>query len=481
MINRKPLLAIALALLAFRCAGPGSDNASARDRRPNIILYVIDGAAAERMSLYGYERRTTPYLERLAAEGVVFENAYSNSSFTKASVPSFMTSLHSSVLGGTRSANDPVPPQAVTMAERMRRAGYATEVLTSNPYCGRISGLDRGVDVISEVNPVRARPSSVDLHRQFWRTREANPAEPYWVHIQTIDVHRPWNTRGRIPGFRTAAGDIMAFEDLLGRPLEGPAGARVFRMAGDLYDECMSFQDQSLGRLVERLRKNGEWERTLLVVTADHAHVAAGLPFYDPGAPRWDAPVLASHKSRVPLVFDWPGRIAPGRRLTGKVSLIDIMPTVLDLAGLAPLDVTQGRSLAPLLLGRRGWKPRPVVFDEFYTEGNNVWGSLEVIDGRWGASLRIDTRPEGRRSQRDRLRPAPLLIFDVEADPHALKSLHEERPDLARKYAKMLGRLWRNHLELARRFTRAGNVPMTPAQIEALRSLGYLQKGTHHP
>lgn len=482
MTRKTAFLVVPLALLAARCAGPGAEAARAAGQRPNVILYVIDGAAAERMSVYGYERRTTPFLERLAAEGVVFENAYSNSSRTKTSVPSFMTSLHSSVLGGAGSANDRLPRQAVTMAERMRRAGYMTEVLTSNPYCGRISGLGRGVDVMREVSPSRAKPSSVDLHGQFWRLRETDPGEPYWVHFQSTDVHRPWDVRGRFSTSRSAAaGDIMAFEDLLDRPLDGPSGARVFRIAGDLYDECMAFQDRSLGRLVERLKRNGEWERTLLVVTADHAHVAAGLPFYDPAAPLWDAPVLASHKSRVPLIFVWPGRIAPGRRLAEQVSLVDVLPTILDLAGLPPLEVAQGRSLAPLLLGKRGWKPRPVVFDEFYADGEDLWGSLEVIDGRWGASLRIDTRPDARKPARDRIRPSPLLIFDVEADPHALKSLNEARPDLVKKYAEVLGRLWRTHLNLAKRFTRAGRVPMTPAEIEALRSLGYLRTGARYP
>ena len=461
-----------LTLAAGLGCKPSGD--SAVPPRPNVILYVIDGAAADRMSLYGYRRKTTPCLERLAAEGVVFEHAYSNSSFTKASVPSFMTSLHSSVLGGTQNAADPIPPQAVPLAERMRRAGYTTEVLTSNPYCGRLSGLDRGVDIVSETSPAGKRTSSVELSRRFWRLRESDPREPYWAHIQTTDVHRPWTAWDRL-GVFPAAADGTELEDLLDRPLESPDKARAIELAGRLYDECMTYQDRSLARLVERLKKDEAWERTLLVITADHSHVAAGLPFYDPAAPPWDTPLLASHKSHIPLVFIWPGRIAPGRRLTENVSLVDLAPTILDLAGLPPPEVTQGRSLAPLLLGKRGWKPRPVVLDEFYTDGEHRWGSLEIIDGRWGASLRIDTRPEDRRPQRDRLRPSPLLIFDVEADPHALRSLHEERPDLARTYSRMLGRLWKGHLDLAKRFTRAGDVPMRPGEIEALRSLGYIR------
>lgn len=423
---------------------------------PNVVLYIIDGAAAELMSLYGYERRTTRFLERLAAEGTVFDRAYSNSSFTKASVPSFMTSLHTSVLGGLRSDSDPVPAQAVTMAEWMKAAGYRTYVLTSNPYCGRISGLDRGVDVMRDTGIAEARPGSVDLRREFWRLRRERPAEPYWVHFQPTDVHRPWEV---------TSPDRAAGSD----------PARLYRTARRLYEEAMALQDREIWRLVDNLKERGEWDRTLFVVASDHSHVSAGLPFFDPDMPAWDAPILASQKSRIPMIFVWSGKIPAGRRISEPVSMIDLLPTVLDLAELRRPETAQGRSLVPLIMGKRGWKTRPVVLDEFYTDGKTMAGSLEVVDGRWGASLRIDPRSETVKSPRDRLRPAPLLLFDVEEDPHALRSLHAERPDLVRKYSKMLARIWKEHLNLARRFTRAGSLPMKPDEIERLRSLGYLR------
>ncbi len=468
-----PAAFAALCLIAaFGCGHP---QASPRDPKPDVILYIIDGAAAERMSVYGYERRTTPFLERLAAEGAVFDHAYSNSSFTKTSVPSFMTSLQSSVLGGYRSATDVLPSRTETMAERMRRAGYSTEVLTSNPYCGRISGLDRGVDVMRDTEAVSSRPSSADLNRAFWSSREARPAEPYWVHFQSTDVHRPWKAGDRLGALRLPIEEYPAFDGPPEAPSDKAARARLIKAAGDLYDECMAFQDRSIGRLVERLKARGEWGRTLFIVAADHSHVAAGLPFSDPEAPPWETPVLASQKSRIPMIFVWPGKIPAGRRLAEQVSLIDLLPTILDLAGLPPLKVAQGRSLAPLLLGKSGWKARPVIFDEFYSDGAALFGSIEVVDGRYGASLRIDPRPEGKRSRRDLRRPSPLLVFDVRSDPHALKCINDERPDLVAKYSRMLGRLWKDELALAPRFTRAGRIAMTPEEAERLRSLGYLR------
>ena len=121
-----------------------------RADRPNIIFYVIDGGGADYMSVYGYNRRTTPNLARLAAEGAIFEYAYSNSSWTRPSTASFMTSLQHSVLGGFKGGFNVIPDDAPTMAQHMHRAGYQTAVFTANPNAGRMSGLERGVDVFRE-------------------------------------------------------------------------------------------------------------------------------------------------------------------------------------------------------------------------------------------------------------------------------------------------------------------------------------------
>ena len=130
-------------------SGRATASRSAARRRPpppNVILYVIDQGGADFMSLHGYNRRTTPNLERLAAEAVVFDRAHSNSAWTKPSTASFMTSLQHSALGGFRGSGDQVPETAPTMAQRFHEAGYQTGVFTHNPNAGRSSALNRGVD-----------------------------------------------------------------------------------------------------------------------------------------------------------------------------------------------------------------------------------------------------------------------------------------------------------------------------------------------
>ena len=163
---------------------------------PNVVFYVFDGGAADYMSVYGYNRRTTPTLERLAQEGVVFERAYSNSSHTLASTASFMTSLQTSVTGALSGNVNPVPAEAVTMAEHMHRAGYQTAVFTGNPNAGTLSDLQRGVDLFREdwedfslLGRNNHKESSKYLHEGFWSWREGYPSQPLWAHFQTTDIH----------------------------------------------------------------------------------------------------------------------------------------------------------------------------------------------------------------------------------------------------------------------------------------------------
>ncbi len=157
--------------------------------KPNVIFYVIDGGAADYMSVYGYNRRTTPNLERIAAEGAVFEYAHSNAAWTKPSTASFMTSLQHSVLGGFRNELEALPDSVVTMAQHLHRAGYQTAVFTTNPQAGSLSDLQRGVDVFRDRGMREHSISSVELHRNFWDWRSDYPGTPYWVHFQTTDVH----------------------------------------------------------------------------------------------------------------------------------------------------------------------------------------------------------------------------------------------------------------------------------------------------
>jgi arylsulfatase A-like enzyme len=460
--------------------------------RPTVIFYVIDGGGADQMSLYGYNRRTTPNLERLASEGALFEHAYSNSSWTKPSTASFMTSLHSSVLGNVERF-DPLPPEARTMAERFHAAGYPTAVFTSNPNAGSVSGLERSVDTFRDEGCCNRGPgngksvSSVELHRDFWEWRETAPSEPFWVHFQTTDVHSPHRPAAPFAGLFAPGGEaqLARWDSTLRTEPDwqrtrwaetGIDRIQYWDAQRSVFDETMAHQDYQLGRFVERLRESGQWENTLLIVAADHSIWAGSHDFLtymqDSLPPDWQMPILRSSISRVPLMFIWPGHIARGQRFREPVSMIDVLPTVLELVGLPAPEVLQGQSLAPLLLGRAGWQSRPVIFDQFENDPRTgeLYGRIEMVDGRWGASLWIGP-------PRDTLyhRPTPLLLFDVWNDPLALRPVNDEHPALVLRYTELLQRQWEAHRLLARRFTPGGELELTAAQLETLRALGYIR------
>ncbi|HEX6883687.1 MAG TPA: sulfatase-like hydrolase/transferase, partial [Planctomycetota bacterium] len=466
--------------------------ASGQPRVPNVIFYVIDGGGADLMSLYGYERETTPFLAELAKEGVVFERAYSSSTWTQPSTASFMTGLHHSVLGGLRRGvhSTPIPEGATTMAEHLRQAGFLTASFTANPNAGRVIGLERGIDYLSDAEPEDHATSSVFLHEAYFDFRRRLPAEPCWVHFQTVDVHEPNQSRAPFAGkfvpaeerarverweeeLWTKAGDLFgttSIADFYDRALERAEIDRkaYYETRRGLYDETMAHQDRELGRLVERLKASGEWEHTLLVIGSDHGHPAGtfsrwGRGLIEPRPEGWQGALFDAYAAHVPLVFVWPGAIAGGRRCAVPVSMIDVLPTLLDLLGLPPPEVLQGRSLAPYLRGGE-LAPRELLFDEFRVDeaSGAMIGNLELIDGKWGASLEIGPGELGRHSVpaggrwgavhpffADRPR---LLLYDLEQDPFATRAVNAEHPELVARYEQLLRERWEAHQLLAERF-----------------------------
>jgi arylsulfatase A-like enzyme len=173
------------------------------------------------------------------------------------------------------------------------------------------------------------------------------------------------------------------------------------------------------------------------------------------------------------------------------VSMIDVLPTLLDLTGLPQPEVRQGRSLAPLLLGQvteQEWELRPVIVDELVTDGisGELVGNIEVIDGRWGASLCVrpdDPEAEIRASVgsgaltacTDTVRER-LLVYDLWDDPLLERPINEERPDLVEKYTAFLEAQVEAHAALRELIGGGGqSVELRPEQLEQLRTLGYIQ------
>jgi arylsulfatase A-like enzyme len=270
-----------------------------------------------------------------------------------------------------------------------------------------------------------------------------------------------------------------------------------YRIRRGLYDETMAHQDHQLGQFVEQLKSRGEWHNTIFVVAADHGHPAGtfarfGRGEFEPKPEPWQGALFDSYATRVPFIVSWPARIEGGQRFTPPVSMIDVLPTLVELAGLPRPEVAQGQSLAPLLAGREQTL-RPVVLDEFRVDEatGEMVGNLEIVDGRWGASLEIGPQPGaadpargrhqvpvgGRWGALHRYFPEVprLLLYDLWADPFARQAVNDRHPELVERYTRELVALWKANQALAQRFRAAGEVELDPEQLRQLKALGYIQ------
>ncbi|HET9321591.1 MAG TPA: sulfatase, partial [Bryobacteraceae bacterium] len=166
--------------------------------RPNVVIYMIDTLRADHTSLYGYVRDTTPFLKKLGAEGLVFDDCTVQATWTKPSTASLMTSLYS-FTHGIRDEYDTIPKGAATLAEQLRSAGYVTASIVSNPAAGRIAGLQRGFDYLSEWRSVKQyfKPSedrgtdSAAVNKIAFRWLEEHRDEPFFLYAHTTDPHAP--------------------------------------------------------------------------------------------------------------------------------------------------------------------------------------------------------------------------------------------------------------------------------------------------
>ena len=214
------------------------------------------------------------------------------------------------------------------MAQHLHRAGYQTSVLIANPNAGRMSGLERGVDFFREDweelsyggESRRHKESSRHLHEAFWKWREAYPAEPYWVHFQTVDIHSDFPALAPFSGLFVSPEQLKTWKEWESRLSSwgiwsgtweetGLSRVAFWSVMQGLYDETMAYNDYQIGRLVERLKAEGEWENTLLIVASDHSIRAAmgdmAVAMQDSLPPRgmFLYPMFRPSISRIPLMF----------------------------------------------------------------------------------------------------------------------------------------------------------------------------------
>ncbi len=334
----------------------GSDGGG--DPRPDIVLVVIDTLRADHLSAYGYRRPTSPRLDRLAAEGTLFLQSFSAATWTLPSTASLLTGLPPD-RHGARTGDDTLPEAAVTLAEELRELGYRTAAITDGGFVDPQWGFGQGFD---RYETTERRDRGRQRVRQgaaaALRFLEENRHAPFFLLLHTYEPHQPYFNR---EGF----GDPFLRE--IGEETGGAAAVEVdpdlrldergLARAVALYDGEIRRVDHYFGQVLDRLAARAG--RTAVVVTSDH-----GEEFQEHGSLDHFAGKLFEENVRVPLIL-WAPRLAAspaGRRVAAPVSGLDVVPTLLALAG-APerARALPGRDLLAVAAGEPGSEPRALL------------------------------------------------------------------------------------------------------------------------
>jgi arylsulfatase A-like enzyme len=453
-------------------------------RGMNVVLIVVDTLRADHLGCYGYGRATSPVIDDLARNGVVFERSRSTSSYTRESVAALFTGQlpsHSGAIGWSAAPLD----GSVVLAERLRAAGYRSGFVT-NTNMLTAPGFTRGFEV------VRPLESAWGVSRTGGRVTSAalevaaqlQPG-PFFLYLHYLDPHGPYDPppdlRQRFVVHADVA-EVDVYRDLRPQlPLFvqqgfGPGESRFEQMVSR-YDAEIADTDRAIAALLAGLERLGLLQRTLVVLTADH-----GEEFLEHGFIE-HAWTLYEESVRVPLIWSAPGRLPQGMRSPQPATTLDIAPTLLELLDLpAVADMVDGATLFEKSAAlRNGATPRPYIGELRIAQRNVV---RALVQGRWkylatqrwiepserAAALQAPetgdaaTMPENAPLAREEL-------YDLDAD-------RAERHDLVGSAPPILSAL---RQQLAAQFADTSPVASStaptigPADRERLRALGYVE------
>jgi arylsulfatase A-like enzyme len=403
--------------------------------RPNLVLIVVDTLRADWTTPYGDPRGTSPELARWAERGAVFERVRSQSSWTKISMASMLTSLwprgH-----GLFEARDALGENAVTLAELLREAGYRCYAVQSNGWLDQSFGFHQGFDRYAfprgtgapGIAPAQIWPHADRVYQEAVRLiDEHDPAQPMFLYLHFMDVHE----YAAPPEFKTYGQDTP--------------GA---------YLAAIRWDDDAVARVREKLDDAGLLDHTVMVLASDH-----GEAFGEHGKQGHARNALTA-TLHTPLVIRFPFAIEPVR-ISSQVRNLDIAPTLLELARVPVPDAFQGRSLLPLLTAAEPAEDRVNGAELGTPLYRDASIQAAVSDGHWTYARNLPSDP----------RPGEFL-FDRTVDPGENVNLIEREPEQAQRMRQLMD----SNLETKPLpGVLQPNVRIDPQIAERLRAMGYLQ------
>lgn len=426
---------LVLLLGSVGCNGPSSITPPPQ---PNLLLVTLDTTRADRIGCYGYQHAETPHLDKLATEGVLFEQSIAVAPVTLPSHASILTGLYPPRHGVRDNADFRLPGVEITLAEHLKELGYATRAVVGSIILSSDLGLNQGFDVYDEpqskpeIAPAGTRVEHVRiLERPASEVTDSAIAildrmqdGPFFLWVHYFDPHHDY----------------------------APPPPYSTRFAERLYDGEIAYTDAQLGRLLDELGRRGLAKNTLVAVTADHGESLGEHGENTHALFIYDSTIL------VPLILRLPGRIPADQRTSRLVSGVDLVPTLLELMGLTPMKGIHGKSFARAARGLPLSAREPVYAEAIYPERAYGWSALHAL--RDDETKFIEA-------------PEPEL-YNLRQDPMELRNL------APRKANDTL--IWKSKLQsILQEFGEADPSSQHPLDSEArerLASLGYISSGS---
>ena len=421
--------------------------------RVNVLLLTVDTLRADHLHAYGYTRKTSPHIDRLAGRGLLFRRAETPQSATWPALTSLHTSLYPSAHGVVWNGHK-MPEGLVTLAGLLHGRHYSTSAFLTNMKRGR----HRGFDLLSGGRAGEQSREDLEMTEAAIAQLELEGDRPFFLWLHLIGPHAgyspppPWDT-----AFTAAARSVSGGLDELVRVREEDrplSEADVAHVVG-LYDGEIGRVDELVGRVLDAVRDLGLEETTLVVFTADH-----GEDLYEHNRYFFHSPSMYDSSLRVPLILALPGVVPEGTVSDHPASLVDLAPTILGLLGFPAPSSFQGVNLLPggALPATSGQRP---LFSE--TNGR-IYG---VRTDGWRLVFNPEGKPPGAPGGAYPIER--IELYDLDEDPREQRNVAADHPDRVEALtAEIAG--WRD------RDLREDLDPqqIDPKTLEELRALGYV-------
>jgi arylsulfatase A-like enzyme/Flp pilus assembly protein TadD len=397
--------------------------------KPNVIFITVDTLRADHLGCYGYAAIQTPNIDQLARTGARFTQAYTAIPVTLPAHTALFTGAYPMATGMHDFSGNKLSANTATLAKVLRDNGYATAAFIGSAVLDSRFGLNQGFDTyfdhfdfsrLLEINLDQMERRGDLVMDEALRWLKLNPRQPFFLWVHLYDPHDPYT----------------------------PPEPYVSRYRARPYDGEIAFDDAQVGRLIALLKQQSLFDKSVIVLAGDHGE---GLGEH---GERTHGFFIYNSTLHVPLLMKFPG--AAPRVVAEEVSLVDVVPTLLQALKVPAPASVQGRSLLGQVLGRPAAAPSNLYAESYLPLLHFRWSQLRSLQSR-GMKYIDAPRPE---------------LYDTRTDPHEMKNLFSARHALAEE---MHGRLD----GLTRRFTPASGggaeKELTdPALLERLRSLGYV-------